>query len=98
MERPSSPAGLRQVPNYVTGGFGFIYGPQHHNASRRDQYRGDLSLYAGSHELKFGGDYQYSRTDETIEVSPGGQVVRSSTERGVTYYQHDFFSPQRWRT
>ena len=34
-----------------------------HSTSQRQQYAGGLTLYAGDHEIKAGGDYQDGRTD-----------------------------------
>ncbi len=58
----------------VTGGFGSVFGPTINNASKRDQYSGAFTLYAGNNELKLGGDYQ---KDDTFGATyrTGGQSV-----------------------
>ena len=78
-------------PNSGTGGLGFIYGPLNRSASHRDQFDADVSVYAGNHELKFGGDYEDAQTDATTYFT-GGQLVQRRNEWGQTYYRHTFFA------
>lgn len=84
---PASPC--RQTFNFVTGGLGSLYGPIYRNASLRDQYRADLALSFGNHEIKLGGDYQYAKTDSIGHIT-GGQTVARANERGQVYYVHFF--------
>jgi len=76
-------------PNSVTGGYGFLFGPTDHSVSSRGQFRGDATLYGGSHEIKVGGDYQNGRT-ATRGSYTGGQQVYILNEHGLLYYQHEF--------
>src|SRR5262249_6530062 len=85
------PCDVPGAPNFVTGGLGLIYGPNNHGSSRRDQVRGDATFYAGSHDIKLGGDYQDGRTD-AVTLFSGGQRVRCYNQYGQTYYRHDFFA------
>ncbi len=83
-----------QIPpadNFVTGGFGQVFGPTGHNTSTRDQFRGDVNLYAGSHEIKFGGDYQGASSRSVTSYS-GKQRITRFNEYGEVYYRHDFFA------
>ena len=75
----------------TTGGFGEIFGPTANNRSVRNQYRGDFTFYFGSHEAKFGGDYQTGKTT-AITFYTGKQQVQKFNEFGQTYYAHNFFS------
>ena len=75
----------------TTGGFGEIFGPTANNRSVRNQYRGDFTFYLGSHEAKFGGDYQTGKT-QAITFYTGKQLVQKFNEYGQTYYAHNFFS------
>jgi len=75
--------------NFVTGGLGSLPGPLYRNASLRDQYRTDLALYLGGHEIKLGGDYQYAKTYSIGHIT-GLQSVTRNNERGQLYYTHFF--------
>ena len=79
----------------ITGGYGFVSAFNDHNVSTRRQYRGDVTLYPGNHEIKAGGDYLDGRTEGTAFWT-GGQIVRIRNEFGQRYYMHRFFavSPQ----
>src|SRR5262249_23176387 len=55
---PEAPCAQPAVPNFVTGGYGFVFGAGNDSASHRDQFRADLNLYRGDHEIKAGGDYE----------------------------------------
>jgi len=79
------------TPNFVTGGFGVVSGPRNRNTSTRDQYRADLNLYLGSHEVKLGADSQYAKTNAVTSFS-GGQAVTRLNEFGQVYYRHRFFA------
>jgi len=84
-----APCSVPPVPNFVTGGYGTIDGPLDHNTSHREQLRGDLVLYAGSHELKLGGGYEHGTGDATYSYT-GGQEVTIRSDFGTPYYQHSF--------
>jgi hypothetical protein len=93
---PSEPPGTLTVPctppatpNFVWGGYGWIDGNLGHNVSQRNQFRGDVTLYAGSHELKVGGDYQDGKSD-MIYSCTGGQCVQVRNDYGQAYYVHTF--------
>jgi hypothetical protein len=86
---PTSPC--RPTFNFVTGGLGALFGPIYRNASLRDQYRADLALYSGGHEIKLGGDYQFAKTDSITHLT-GFQMVARLNERGQIYYQHFFIA------
>jgi hypothetical protein len=76
-------------PRAIRGGFGFIPGLTDNSESRRRQFRGDTTFYAGSHELKSGGDYDEGHT-ETFGSYTGGQSVEIFSEFGQVYYVHSF--------
>jgi hypothetical protein len=78
-------------PNSVTGGFGWVGGLAERPISSRSQYRGDVTLYAGSHEIKAGGGYSSGRTDG-FGTFTGGQVVLILNEQGQTYYEHQYIA------
>ncbi len=86
---PGSPCPRPSVPNFVTGGYGWLDGQKDHNLSDRAQYRADFTFYAGNHELKTGADYQDAQSDMTYSVS-GEQFVEVFNEYGTTYYRHTF--------
>jgi hypothetical protein len=88
---PTKPCRVPPVPNFVTGGFGFVLGTTNRSTSTRDQYRGDLNLYIGGHEIKLGGDYQDAKT-KAVNSYSGGQLVTRFNERGQVYYLHRFFA------
>ncbi|HEY3203819.1 MAG TPA: TonB-dependent receptor [Thermoanaerobaculia bacterium] len=86
---PDNPCARPSTPNFVTGGYGAIDGPLDHNISRRDQYRGDFTLYAGDHELRAGGEHAYGGGDARYSYT-GGQEVTILNDFGQTIYQHSF--------
>jgi hypothetical protein len=88
---PERPCRRPSVPNFGTGGLGFVFGPLNRSSSHRNQYDADLSVYAGNHEIKFGGDFEEATTDATTSYS-GGQLVQRRNEWGQTYYRHAFFA------
>jgi hypothetical protein len=79
-------------PNFVTAGVGArpVFGWTNRNESGRDQLRGDVSLFLGLHDVKLGGDIQ-EETTKTVTFFWGGQIARRYNERGVVYYQHQFY-------
>ena len=86
---PEEPCEIPESDNFVTGGFGRVFGARNRNTSTRDQFRGDMNLYLGKHDLKLGGDYQDAKSHATDAFS-GGQRVTRSNELGQVYYRHDF--------
>jgi len=86
-EAPCNPPGAP----IVTGGYGFVNGPNNRSRSSRDQYRADLNLYLGSHEIDLGGDDTDANTN-AFTYRSGGSVIAIYNERGVTYYQHRFYA------
>jgi Carboxypeptidase regulatory-like domain/TonB dependent receptor/TonB-dependent Receptor Plug Domain len=88
---PEAPCVEPLEENAITGGYGRILGTNDHSVSTRRQYRGDVSLYAGNHEVKGGGDYENGRTD-ALDFFSGGQLVFIANEFGELYYQHRFFA------
>ncbi len=88
---PERPCPKPSTDNFVTGGFGQVFGPTDHNASTRNQFRGDVNLYAGSHEIKLGGDYQ-GASSRSVTAFSGKQQVTRFNEFGQVYYRHDFFA------
>ncbi len=78
-------------PNSITGGFGWVGGLAERPISSRLQYRGEVTLYAGNHEIEAGGGYSSGRTDG-FGTFTGGQVVHIKNERGQTYYEHLFIA------
>jgi hypothetical protein len=88
---PAEPCRAPFGPNFVTGGFGPVGGPRNRNTSTRDQYRGDLNLYIGSHEIKLGADSQDAKTNAVNSYS-GGQLVTRLNEFGQVYYRHTFYA------
>jgi hypothetical protein len=54
--------GTSCTSSIATGGLGNIFGPTINNQSKRDQYSGSFTGYAGNMEIKVGGDYQKDDT------------------------------------
>jgi carboxypeptidase family protein/TonB-dependent receptor-like protein len=73
--------GTSCTASIATGGPGNIFGPTINNQSKRDQYSGSFTGYAGNMEIKIGGDYQ---KDDTFGATyrPGGQSVSILTCTG----------------
>ena len=71
-------------PNSVDGGYGWIFGPIDHSKSHREQIRARLTLYAGNHEIKVGGDYQDGQTDALTSFSGRPARHRRCNEYGQT--------------
>jgi hypothetical protein len=90
-ETPRGPCEAPGVPNSVSGGLGIIGGPRQRNFSRRDQYRADLALYFGNHEIRLGGDSQDGRST-AISAYSGGQQVEIFNNFGQVYYEHDLIA------
>jgi hypothetical protein len=78
-------------PNSITGGFGWVGGLAERPVSSRSQYRGQVTLYGGNHEIRAGGGYSSGRTDG-FGTFTGGQVVTILNERGQTYYEHQYIA------
>jgi outer membrane receptor protein involved in Fe transport len=85
----STPCVPPDIPNFVTGGYGWIDGQKDHNLSHRYEFGGNYTLYAGPHELKAGAAYSDVHSDMTYAVT-GGQLVTVRNELGRTYYIHLF--------
>src|SRR5262249_50799814 len=77
-------------PNFVTGGYGNLGGQANNSESYRNQFRADMNVYRGSHEFKFGADYQNAKTTALAHLS-GDQVVDRYDDYGTVYYGHHFF-------
>jgi hypothetical protein len=77
-------------PNDIWGG----YGPFGQGVSSRQQYSAGVSMFAGKHELKAGGDYLDGRT-EAVQRQSGGQRVFLQNEFGQEYYRHFYFPVSR---
>ena len=73
--------------NAVWGGYGNI----NETASSRRQYAAGISLYAGDHELKAGGDYLDGRVDWRNHFT-GGQIAVLRNEFGQEYYFHSYLA------
>jgi hypothetical protein len=77
---------------FRSGGFGSIFGPTNNNKSRRNQFKGDGTIFVSSHEIKGGVDYEDNLT-ETTSYYTGGQVVTiRQAANGTKYYQHSFYT------
>jgi Carboxypeptidase regulatory-like domain/TonB dependent receptor/TonB-dependent Receptor Plug Domain len=90
----SSPCDPPPEPSNITGGYGFIQALLDHSESSRRQFRGDVSLFGGNHQIKAGGDYVDGRT-EGIGAFTGGQSVEIHNEYGQLYYAHTFNAVSR---
>jgi hypothetical protein len=86
---PDEPCVPPEEANSITGGYGLISGLGDRSESSRRQYRGDVTVFAGSHELKAGGDYEDGRT-RAVGSFTGGQLVEVWNEFGQLYYIHQF--------
>jgi Carboxypeptidase regulatory-like domain/TonB dependent receptor-like, beta-barrel/TonB-dependent Receptor Plug Domain len=82
-------------------GFGSIFGPTNNNRSRRNQFKGDGTVFVSAHEIKGGVDFEDNLT-ETTSYYTGGQVVTarcavtvpsgSTCPAANVYYQHSFYT------
>ncbi len=72
-------------PNSISGGYGRIK----LSASSREQFTASVSLFAGKHELKAGGDYMDGQSGLTFRHT-GGQWVQIFSEYGEVYYVHRY--------
>jgi hypothetical protein len=88
---PLNPCTIPAQENFAEGGFGDVGGPGNNSQSYRDQFRADLNLYRGAHEIKLGGDYQNAHTTALAHYS-GGQLVNRYDDSGTIYYQHIFYT------
>jgi hypothetical protein len=86
---PDSRCERPKEPNAVVGGYGQIVALSDGSESSRRQYRGDVTLYSGNHEVKTGGDYNEGRTEATGSFT-GEQLVQIANEYGQRYYVHVF--------
>lgn len=90
--------GSREAPcqapsqaNSVYGGFGNLGVTGH---SSRKQYAASISLFAGDHDVKAGGDYMDGRTN-LLQRRSGGQLVTIFNQFGETYYRHQYNAASR---
>jgi outer membrane receptor protein involved in Fe transport len=68
----------------VSGGFGNVFGPTINNQSKRDQYAGSFTAYAGNMEVKVGGDYQKDVTfGSTYRTGAQGLAILTCTGSGT---------------
>jgi hypothetical protein len=84
-----------------TNGFGSIFGPTNNNRSRRNQFKADGTVFASTHEIKGGVDWEDNLT-ETTSYYTGGQVATIRCSVSVTslstcpadkiYYSHSFYT------
>ena len=87
---PDNPCQIPPVPNFVTGGYGNLGGPGNNSESWRNQFRADLNVYRGPHEIKIGADYQNAETTALAHLS-SDQLVSRFNDFGTVYYRHNFF-------
>jgi len=74
------------LPGATAGGFGEIFGPTINNESTRDAAGGAMSLFLGSHEIKFGGDYQKDVTSgSTFYTGTSLLTIRPCTQSGTSF-------------
>jgi hypothetical protein len=85
---------FRDNPPEVSGGLGLINGSTDNARSKRVQYGGSATFYAGNHEVKAGGEYQQVEQD-ALSYYTSGQAVTLQNEYGQDYYRHDFFARSR---
>ena len=71
--------------NSIYGGYGNMTSGE----SSRVQFAATGTMYAGSHEIKAGGDYMDGRTNINVRTT-GGQRVFIYNQWGQTYYEHRF--------
>lgn len=83
----------RVSPNVVTGGFGFFQDQEF----TRDVYRLDLTKFAGSHEIKLGGDIEdiLALTDNYAAGAGQGIDIFQHAESGTVYYLHSYYVDDR---
>ncbi|MCM3877701.1 MAG: TonB-dependent receptor [Thermoanaerobaculia bacterium] len=76
---------LEGRPAVIQGGWGQVFGPTINNESTRDAFGGAMSLFLGSHEIKFGGDYQKDVTSgATYNTGDQRLTVRPCTQSGTS--------------
>ncbi len=57
------------------GGYGVVFGPYNNNSSTRNSYAASMTVYAGNHEIKGGGDYQRDLTQGATYWTGGSDVA-----------------------
>src|SRR6266568_2288213 len=77
-------------PNINSGGFAFFQDEKF----SRDVYLLGLTKFAGSHELKLGGDLEDIKTD-IDRAYGGGSLIYKLVTGGRTYYRHRYFVNDR---
>jgi hypothetical protein len=99
---------LTGQPLIISGGYGEVFGPTINNQSKRNQYSGSFTAYAGNNELKVGGDYQKDETSGStyytggalLEIRPCTNATGSRCDltkaplyNGVpVFYEHRIFT------
>ncbi|MET0618856.1 MAG: TonB-dependent receptor [Thermoanaerobaculia bacterium] len=86
---PKSPCDRPRFPLSATGGFAGAAARYDFNRSEREQYGGGVTAFAGSHELKAGGQYRGGLTEGQAFFG-GGQTVHIYNEHGQRYYAHRY--------
>ncbi len=75
-------------PNVLTGGFGFFA----NEAYKRNVYKGDMSTFLSTHEVKFGGDFEDLKGQlQNYQGGAGQRIYQFATAGGQTYYRHRFY-------
>jgi hypothetical protein len=76
------------TPNITQGGFGFFA----NEAYKRTIYKGDLSTFLSTHEVKFGGDFEDLQGQlQNFQGGAGQRIYKFTTAGGVTYYRHRYY-------
>jgi Carboxypeptidase regulatory-like domain/TonB dependent receptor/TonB-dependent Receptor Plug Domain len=76
---------IQGLPRFDSGGFGQVFGPTINNESVRDMVGGAMSVFLGSHEIKFGGDYQKDLTSGATFLTGGSRLrIRPCTQSGTS--------------
>jgi outer membrane receptor protein involved in Fe transport len=88
---PANPCTPPPEPNSVSGGYGFVSGPNDNSSSRRGQVAGSVTTYVGNHEIKAGGDTMDGQTS-LHPYGTGEQLVLIRNEYGQRYYEHKFYA------
>ncbi|OFW11730.1 MAG: hypothetical protein A3H96_24600 [Acidobacteria bacterium RIFCSPLOWO2_02_FULL_67_36] len=75
-------------PNIVTGGFGFFQD----QVFTRDVYKADVTTFLGSHEIKFGADYEHIQAvNNNYNGGAGQRIYKLVASDGSFYYRHRFY-------
>jgi outer membrane receptor for Fe3+-dicitrate len=74
-------------PNSVANGFGFHQDQEF----SRDVLKADLTKFVGTHEIKFGGDYELTNTTNANWNGGGGQRIYKRRSGSTIYYRHRYY-------